>query len=402
MALLFSRELLRSASKIAIAAAAAGFLAGCSGAGTYSTTDTGSPSVSLNGIEPDSQDYVGGAAYWGAKYEANRGDLTAAISFARNLRLMGGARQSVAVLKEVVMKAPDDPRVLSEYGKSLTAAGRVQDALPFLVRSIQINSDDWTTLSAYGVALDQSSNHQAAREQYQAALRLSKGNPSIESNLAMSYVLEGNIDQAETIMRRLVARPDATPQMRQNLSMIAAIKGNTAEAEQLAREDLQPTDAQNNLTVLQQLDAHNVAINVQPLAAPQAQQPAPSAKPAPVMSTPVGDNADNLKPGARASADPQSTKTLAPTPAAPKASLYTMEPIAEPDEVKPAAAAQPAATPSAAPSTMSNAPAQTTEVAPAPEAKPVADATAKPTPMLRKSYDVYRRSPKVEVANASQ
>ena len=396
MAFSFSRELLRSASKIAIAATAATFLAGCSGAGALSASDSGPASASLNGIEPDSQDFVGGAAYWGAKYEANRGDLTAAISFARNLRMMGGARQSVAVLKEVVMKAPDDPRVLSEYGKALTAAGRVQDAVPFLVRSIQINSDDWTTLSAYGVALDQIGDHKTAREQYQAALRLSKGNPSIESNLAMSYVLEGSIDQAETIMRRLVARADATPQMRQNLSMIAAIKGNTVEAEQLAHEDLQPTDAANNLTVLQQLDARNVAINVQPLAAPEAPQPAAPAKPAPIMSTPVSDNVAPPTPSAVATVEqPKPAAPVAPVAKAPSA--YTMEPVAEPDEVKPAPA-QPAAPRSV--SKTEPAPAQTSDVAP--EIKPVADATAMPTPVLRKSYDVYRRSTKVEVANASQ
>src|SRR6185312_2800204 len=114
------------------------------------------------------------------------------------------------VLKNLVMKSPDDPQVLSEYGKALTAAGRAQDAIPFLSRATQMNGDDWTTLSAYGVAQDQAGNHTAARASYEAALKLSPANPTIESNMAMSYTLDGNIDKAEIILRRLVSRPDAT------------------------------------------------------------------------------------------------------------------------------------------------------------------------------------------------
>jgi len=40
--------------------------------------------------QPADDDYVAGAAYWGARYQANKGDTSAAIAFARNLRLMGG------------------------------------------------------------------------------------------------------------------------------------------------------------------------------------------------------------------------------------------------------------------------------------------------------------------------
>ena len=169
MGLNLSRDLLRSASRIAIAAAAAAALAGCGGTTPLATGDNAErAATTLETAAPDTQDFVGGAAYWGAKYEANREDIGAALNFARNLRMMGGARQAVAVLKDVVMKAPDDARVLAEYGKALTAAGRAKDALPFLARSAQMKGDDWTTLSAYGVALDQTGSHANAREMYQA------------------------------------------------------------------------------------------------------------------------------------------------------------------------------------------------------------------------------------------
>ena len=280
MGLFSSRILFRTASRIAIIAAT-GALSACSGNNFLMGSSAGS---TQNLVLPDNQDLVGGAAYWGAKYEANRNDTAAALSFARNLRMMGGAKQAVTLLKEVVMKAPDDPRVLSEYGKALTAVGRVDDAIPFLSRSVQIGSQDWTTLSAYGVALDQTGNHKAARDNYAAALALSPNNPTIESNLAMSLVLDGQIVKGEAILRKLVARPDATAQMRQNLAMIATLRGNKAEAEQLVRQDLSPTDATNNLAVLRQFSAGNAKIDTP---AP-AKAPITAPKPTPVtMSAPT-------------------------------------------------------------------------------------------------------------------
>lgn len=273
MGLFLRHQLVFSASRIAIVAASTA-LAGCSGTSFFSESN---PSSTQNLIVPDKQDVVGGAAYWGAKYEANREDTAAAVSFARNLRMMGGAQQAVILLKEVVTKAPDDATVLSEYGKALTAVGRSTDALPFFARSIQMSHRDWTAFSAYGVALDQTGNHKAAQTNYQTALDLSPANPSIEGNLAMSYVLAGQIAEGEIILRRLVARPDATAQMRQNLAMIASIKGDKVEAESLVKQDLTPTEASNNLTVLKQLST----TNVKP-AAPAS----PAIVPAPVVEAP--------------------------------------------------------------------------------------------------------------------
>ena len=127
MARASSRDLLRSASKLAIAAATATLLTGCGGfssiMGRSDAASDQESTGSTRGILPDDRDFVGGAAYWGAKFEANHNDVSAALSFARNLRLMGGARQAVTVMKDVVMRHPDDTRVLSEYGKALTVVG---------------------------------------------------------------------------------------------------------------------------------------------------------------------------------------------------------------------------------------------------------------------------------------
>lgn len=329
MGLRLNRALLRSASRIALAAGAAALLSGCSGAGVFGGSQPADAATIAAFEKPDQEnnDYAAAAAYWGAKYEANRGDMKAALSFARNLRLMGGARQAVAVLKEVVMKAPDNAQVSSEYGKALTAVGRSRDAIPFLARATQLDSSDWSTFSAYGVALDQNGTHDTARQNYDIALKLSPGNATVESNIAMSYILSGQVDQAEVILLRLVSRPDATPAMRQNLAMVASLKGNTAEAEQLVLEDLPADQAANNLTILRQLDADNVRAPV----APQAPKPEAAA----AVKTEVSAL--------------EAVPTLEPSevPAATKAAEVTVENIAPPAEVA-ATAVAPEALPSPA------------------------------------------------------
>ena len=342
-----SRDLLRSASRVAMVAGTAAFLTGCSSAGIFGSQQPAEAAAiaAFEKGDPENQDYAAAAAYWGAKYEANRGDIRAALNFGRNLRLMGGARQAVAVLKDIVMKAPDDAMVLSEYGKALTAVGRSQDAIPFLARATQMDSSDWSTYSAYGVALDQNGNHEGARQNYETALKLSPGNATVESNIAMSHVLAGRIDQGEMILRRLVSRPDATPQMRQNLAMIASLKGNSIEAEQLAREDLAPEQAKNNLAVLRQLDADNA--KPAPAAVPEATAPAVT----PVASTPIADPTEHATTEAPAPAIAEATidetapiVTAAPAPAA-SPSRFQMAPIADdaemPTPITPKAATTP-------------------------------------------------------------
>jgi tetratricopeptide (TPR) repeat protein len=246
-----------------------------------------------------------------------------------------------------------------------------------LARATQIDSTDWSTFSAYGVALDQTGNHDTARRNYEIGLKLSPANPVIETNVAMSYVLTGQLNQAETTLRRLVARPDATPQMRQNLAMIASLKGNAVEAEQLAREDLTADQANNNLTVLRQLDADNAKVATP---APEASLPAPETKSAvieaPALASPATVSAET-------EAAPVVTATMEPAAATPAKTetRYQMTPIA--DDVVPSTPATP--TPIMPKTT------QKTEMSP-PIAKPVTQEKAATQPaqkqssMLRKSY----------------
>lgn len=398
MGLFLRRSLILTASRIAIVAAST-TLAGCSGSNLFSGHESASTS---NLILPEQQDVVGGAAYWGAKYEANRDDIPAAVSFARNLRMMGGAQQAVTLLKEVVVKAPDDAKVLSEYGKALTAVGRSSDALPFFARAVQISSSDWTAFSAYGVALDQTGNHKAAQSNYLTALDLSSNNPAVQSNLAMSYVLSGQISQGEAILRKLVARPDATAQMRQNLVLVETIKGNKSEAEQLAKQDLTPADAFNNLSVLRQLSATTSKPAVPATSTAPAAPVSPPPNQAPMLVRPP--NLSILPPPVRSmepiADDVKTSSATPPAPVAPAATapVATTAPASAPAKRKSPAVMAPI------PDDATGQPKPVSAPKPLTPPKPAPDQAASATPtQLRQSLnaDSLPESP-FEMANVAQ
>ena len=63
-------------------------------------------------------------------------DLESAIHDAQAQRRSGDLAGAAKSLSQLVLIAPDNARVLGEYGKNLAAQGRSEDALAFLERAI--------------------------------------------------------------------------------------------------------------------------------------------------------------------------------------------------------------------------------------------------------------------------
>ncbi len=156
-------------------------------------------------------------------------------------------------MSEGARRHPEDPSIIAEYGKSLTAAGRSLEGAEYLAQANAGRAGDWTNLSAEGVALDNLGQHQEARSKYEAALKSSPGNPSILNNLALSRALDGDIKEAETYMREAVGRPDASPQMRLNLALILGLQGQFDEARRYASVDLPPAAVEENMEYIKSM-----------------------------------------------------------------------------------------------------------------------------------------------------
>jgi Flp pilus assembly protein TadD len=190
---------------------------------------------------------------WGARYRENPNDPNAAIAYAHALRATDQRPQAVAVLQQATIRNPNNMPLLGEYGRALADVGDYNQALDVLTRSHTPDNPDWRILNAQGAVLDQLGRYTEAQQHYAAALRIVPGEPSVLSNLGLSYALTKDLPRAEATLRHAMARRDAAPKVRQNLALVVGLQGRFAEAEQIARADLPPDEAAANVAYLKQM-----------------------------------------------------------------------------------------------------------------------------------------------------
>ena len=146
------------------------------------------------------------------------------LAQAQNARATGDTQTASNILSQLVLLAPDNPRVLGEYGKALAAQGRSDDALAFLQRAIEIEPGDWTLFSARGVALDQETKFQAAQVAYGRALELKPGEPAVLNNDALSHMQAGDLKGAEDLLAQVSPQSPGYPQIAKTLALLATYK----------------------------------------------------------------------------------------------------------------------------------------------------------------------------------
>jgi Flp pilus assembly protein TadD len=186
----------------------------------------------------------------GKAYEANPKDRDVGINYASALRTAGRNAQALSVMQQVAIAHPDDRGVLAAYGKAQAAGGQLDAALATIDRAQTPDHPDWRLVSAEGAILDQLGRSSEARGKYRDALDIQANEPSVLSNLGMSYVLTGDLKTAETYLRSAAAQPAADSRVRQNLALVVGLQGRFAEAQQIAKKELTQQQADANLAYL--------------------------------------------------------------------------------------------------------------------------------------------------------
>jgi Flp pilus assembly protein TadD len=256
-----SLRLLVSAATAAVIAVAA---AGCQT--TQSTDTTGS--VTLAPADRPDADWRSDIAVYGQKYRDNPSNLDAALRYAQALRATGQRAQAVAILEQVSIQNPRNKVVLGEFGRALAEAGNYERALEVFDRAHSPDQPDWRILSAQGAVLDQMGRHEEAQRHYLTALKIVPDEPSVLSNLGLSYALSKDLKNAEATLRRAAAQNPVDSRVRQNLALVVGLQGRFAEAETIARADLPPDQAAANVAYLRQMLAHKGNIPLDTPAAP--------------------------------------------------------------------------------------------------------------------------------------
>lgn len=204
----------------------------------------------------------------GEEYKRNPADAQVAIAYAQALRRSEQSEQAVAVLEQATIKNPKHQALAGEYGRALAEAGRLEQALDVLSRAHTPDQPDWRVLNAQGAISDQLGNYKAARRYYKHALKIAPDEPSILSNLGLSYILSKELKLAETTLRRASANPRAEKRVRQNLALSLALQGKFEEAEKIAAGDLPPEEASANIAALRDMIRQQ---QQQPRSAPRKQ-----------------------------------------------------------------------------------------------------------------------------------
>src|SRR5258705_7740300 len=190
---------------------------------------------------------------YGERYRANPKDADAALAYGQALRATGQRSQAVAVLEQANIAHPGNKPLLAGYGRALADNGNFQQAFDVLTRAHSPANPDWRILSVQGTALDQLGRHDEARRYYASALKISPDEPSVLSNLGLSYVLSRDLPRADETLRRAYASTKADARVRQNLGLVVGLQGRFAEAETIVKADLPADEAAANVAYLKQM-----------------------------------------------------------------------------------------------------------------------------------------------------
>lgn len=193
----------------------------------------------------------------GAKYAEDPNDLGLAMRYAQALRATDQRAQAVAVLQQAALRHPKNVAVLAAYGKVLAEAGRFQEAADVLQNAHTPAQPDWRVLNAQGSVADQLGDRTRAEAFYDAALKIRPNEPSVLSNLGLSYALGRQLDRAESTLRLAVSQPGADARVRQNLALVLGLKGRFQEAEEVLRQDMPPEEAAANVASMRGLVAQS-------------------------------------------------------------------------------------------------------------------------------------------------
>jgi Flp pilus assembly protein TadD len=231
-----------------LAVVALALLASCS---TKRGETTGSiPSLNRPVEQMNAAELAAATRRVGDTYAKNPKDRNAGLQYAALLRMNGKNAQALAVMRQVAILYPKDREVLAAYGKALAAAGELEPALSTISRAQTPDRPDWKLKSAEGAILDQLGRSDQARIAYRDALDIKPNEPSVLSNLGMSYLLTRDLKTAETYLRSAIAQPGADSRVRQNLALVVGLQGRFQEAENIARQELTAQQAEANMAYL--------------------------------------------------------------------------------------------------------------------------------------------------------
>lgn len=218
-------------------------------ASTQSVAKAGAPAPA-GGV---SDELLKATDYWGQVYAKSPRELEPALNYARNLKAMGEKRRALSVLQQASIYHGQSRELASEYGRLALDLDQINVAKQLLAVADDPARPDWRVVSARGAALAKEGNYNDAIPYFQRALTLSPEQPSVMSNLALAYAMNGEPGKAESMLRQASATDSNSPRIRQNLALVLGLQGKYDEAKMVASRDIPMNNASENADYLRQV-----------------------------------------------------------------------------------------------------------------------------------------------------
>ena len=187
------------------------------------------------------------------KWQKNEGDASIGMQYASQLKAIRSHEKALAILRQTAMRNPQNQAVLLAYGNQLALMKQFRQAHAVLQKAHKAGKSNWRIYAAQGAVLDQMGQHDRAQVAHNYALKLAPGKPAIINNIAMSYVMAGELKRAEDTLRPIYRQAGANSKIRHNMALIVGLQGRFKEAEKIAAADLPPQDVKANIAYLRQM-----------------------------------------------------------------------------------------------------------------------------------------------------
>jgi tetratricopeptide (TPR) repeat protein len=139
-------------------------------------------------------------------------------------------RDPVRLWGSNVQHRPASRRALGNYAKTLTDAGRHEEAIAIAERALKLSDDDHWLCTVYGAALLKSKRYREAEIQFKHALRFKLNYDHALLCLGQTYEALGETEKAEATYAQLIEAKTDSADGHDGLARMLAARGSDAEA----------------------------------------------------------------------------------------------------------------------------------------------------------------------------
>lgn len=151
--------------------------------------------------------------------------------------------------------------ILRKQGNALVQKGDIREAIAVYDKLLEIDPQNPLVYNGKAVAFDYSGNHLAAQDIYKAGLAFDPDSLIIKNNLAMSLILNHQLDQAIILLESIAHVKDpnvsALNIIRHNLALAYGVSGDQQKANKLNLHDLTEEQARENIEFYKNYIAKN-------------------------------------------------------------------------------------------------------------------------------------------------